>query len=252
MKRVLLVGAVVLATCGVEARAGFIDFESGFSDQQSINSPIDTGDNVVTISTTGGNPSGLSYIAGVGLPRTAFTTGSNNSIADDTAVDGRAGSFFLTDENTPGSNNYASNYVFNFVDGITELSLDIFDFRVDGGAQGTDENPINSATATLTLFADEAMTQIVGMTSFTATMENRPVDGNWENMLAIADGTAVKAVLDLGGLDRGVGVDNISFLTSSGGPTPPVPEPSSFVLLGLGAVGLIGYRRFKGKKQATA
>ncbi len=247
MRFSLMLSAVVLVVCGAEARAGFIDFESGYVDQQSVNGAIDTGDNLVTISTTGvnGNPSGLSYIAGVGLPRTAFTTGTNPAIADDEAVDGRAGSFFLTDENVVDSNIYASDYVFSFADGITELSLDIFDFRVDGGAQ----NVSDSATAILTLFADEAMTQIVGMTSFTATLENQPIDGNWENLFVLADGTAVKAMLEFGGVDRGVGVDNFSFLTQPP-PINPVPEPSSFVLLGIGAVGLLGFRRMKQRQTA--
>ena len=180
------------------------------------------------------------------MPRTAFSTGSNANIADDEAVDGRAGNFFLTDENTVDTNVYASDYVFSFADGISELSLDIFDFRVDGGAQDVG----SSATAILTLYADEARAQIVGMTSFTATLENQPIDGNWENLFVLADGTAVKAMLEFGGVDRGVGVDNISFVTAPP-PITPVPEPSSFVLLGIGTVGLLGFRRMKKQRSAA-
>ena len=247
MKTSLMLSAVVLVACSLEANAGFIDFESGYSDLQSVPGVIDTGDNLVSISTTGatGNPTGLSYIAAVGEPRSGFTTGTNPNITNDEAVDGRAGSFFLTDENTPGANVYASDYIFSFADGITELSMDIFDFRVDGGAQDVG----STATAMLTLFSDEAMTNIIGMTSFTADLQNQPIDGNWENLLVIADGVAVRAVLDFGGLDRGVGVDNINFTTQPP-PVNPVPEPSSFVLLGIGAIGLLGFRR-RQQRRAT-
>ncbi|QDU44357.1 PEP-CTERM motif protein [Symmachiella dynata] len=247
MKKCLMLSAAVLVACSLEAQAGFIDFESGYADLQSVNGAIDTGDNLVSISTTGatGNPTGLSYIAAVGEPRSAFTTGTNPGVMNDQAVDNRAGEFFLTDENTPGSNVYASDYIFSFADGITDLSLDIFDFRVDGGAQDVG----STATAMLTLFSDDAMTNIVGMTSFTADLQNQPIDGNWENLLVVANGVAVKAVLDFGGLDRGVGVDNINFTTQPP-PVNPVPEPSSFVLMGLGAIGLIGFRRRQQRRAA--
>jgi len=245
MKTSLMLSAVVLVACSLEAQAGFIDFESGYSDLQPINSAIDTGDNLVTISTTGNTNSAISFIAKVGTPpRTGFTTGSNPLVTDDEAVDGRAGGFFLTDDTVGDVAVNSADYVFNFADGITDLSLDIFDFRVDGGAQVND-----SATATLTLFSDEAMTNMIGMTSFTADLQNQPIDGNWENLLVIADGVAVKAVLDLGGLDRGVGVDNIQFTTEPP-PVNPVPEPSSFVLMGLGAIGLLGFRRRQQRRAA--
>jgi hypothetical protein len=246
MKTSLMLSAVVLVACSLEARAGFIDFESGYSDLDTISGAIDTGDNLVTISTTGNTDSGFAYIANVGTPfRTGFTTGGNAAVADDEAVDGRAGGFFLTDDTIGDIAINSADYVFNFADGITELSLDILDFRLDGGAQVND-----SATATLTLFSDEAMMNAIGSTSFTALSgDDQPIDGNWENLLVIAQGVAVKAVLDLGGLDRGVGVDNISFTTQPP-PVNPVPEPSSFVLLGIGAVGLLGFRRRQQRRAA--
>ncbi|TWU08974.1 PEP-CTERM motif protein [Symmachiella macrocystis] len=246
MKTSLMLSAALLLACSLDAQAGFIDFESGYSDLEIINSAIDTGDNLVTISTTGNTNSAFSYIAEVGTPpRTGFTTGGNAAVSDDEAVDGRAGGFFLTDDTVGDVAINSADYVFSFADGITDLSMDIFDFRVDGGAQ----NVGSTATAMLTLFSDEAMTNIVGMTSFTADLQNQPIDGNWENLLVIADGVAVKAVLDLGGVDRGVGVDNISFTTEPP-PVNPVPEPSSFVLMGLGAIGLIGFRRRQQRRAA--
>jgi len=239
MKTSLMLSAALLIACSLEAQAGFIDFESGYSDLQSVPGVIDTGDNLVSISTIGNTNSGIAYIAEVGAPlRTGFTTGTNAAIDDDEAVDGRAGGFFLTDDVVGDLAINSADYVFSFADGITDLSLDIFDFRVDGGAQ----NAGSTATAVLTLFSDDAMTNIVGMTSFTADLLNQPIDGNWENLVVNANGVAVKAVLDLGGVDRGVGVDNISFTTQPP-PVNPVPEPSSFVLMGLGAIGLIGFRR---------
>jgi len=249
MKKIMTIGAVVFAVWGTETQAGFIDFESGYVDMQVVDTPIDTGDNLVSISLFGpaANPSGLPYIAGTGLPRTAFTTSFNPDLTSDEAPDARGGLFFLTDENVENTGVYASNYVFEFAEGINVLSLDLFDFRVDGGAQGNPTMPIDSATATLTLFADEAMTQIVGMTSFTTMLDDQPVDGGWTNILVTASDSAVKAVLNLGNLDRGVGVDNISFLTEPP-PINPVPEPSSMLLLGIGAAGLFGYRCHQRKR----
>lgn len=245
MKTRLVLSALVLVACGLEAQAGFIDFESGATDLAPVVNPIDTGDNLVTITLQNGNSA---YYAGVGEPRTAFTTGANPAIANDEAVDGRAGTFFMTDENTPGTNVLASNYIMSFDTAITALSLDIFDFRVDGGAQDVG----SSATATLTLYADDAMTQLVGQYSYTATLENQPIDGNWETLSVILGqgDTAVKALLDFGGVDRGVGVDNIDFITSDTPVNPVVPEPSSFVLMGIGAVGLIGFHRRRRKQAA--
>ena len=235
--------AAVLAVCGAETRAGFIDFESGYVDMQPVDSPIDTGDNVVTITTFGpaANPSGLPYVAATGLPRTAFTTLFNPSVTNDEAIQNRAGSFFMTDENVIDTGIYASNYLFDFAKGITELSLDIFDFRVDGGAQGTPQAPLDSATATLSLFADKAMTQLVGTTSYTATLADQPADGDWTNLFVVTDTAAVIALLSLGDRDRGVGVDNIAFLTEPP-PINPVPEPSSLLLLVIGAAVLFGFR----------
>lgn len=40
-------------------------------------------------------------------------------------------------------------------------------------------------------------------------------------------------------------VDNVGIIPSSGGPTPSVPEPSSLLLLGSGALGLAGFFRRK-------
>ncbi|TWU13121.1 hypothetical protein CA54_19470 [Symmachiella macrocystis] len=237
MIRILMLVTVVLAVCGVDARAGFIDFDSGYVDLQMIDSPIDTGDNLVTMTTYGpaANPSGLPYIAAVGLPRSAFTTSFNPDLTNDDVINGRGGSFFMTDEHVTDTGIYASNYLFEFANGITELSLDIFDFRIDGGAQGTSNAPLDSATATLTLFADQAMTNIVGMSSLTVNMQSQPIDGNWEFLQVFAAGFAVKAVLELGDLDRGVGVDNIGFVTQPP-PANPVPEPSAIVLLGIGGI----------------
>ena len=190
------------------AQAGFIDFETGFVDQQALG-PVNTGDNIVTFSVS--SLIGDAYIAEVGLPTTAFTLAD---LPEDLKVSGK---FFLTDEfNGPF---FARDYFMSFANPIDNLSFNLYDFRGDGGA------PVGSV-ATLTLY--DALDNVVGVDTFTS-VAGMP-DGAISFLSAIASSPAVRAALTFSAQDVGTGIDNISFQS--------VPEPSTIALLGMGVCGL--------------
>lgn len=238
MKTRAIICALALVMCQLEAKAGFIDFETGYVTLDPVSS-INTGDNTVGVQ-LGNGIGGPAYIADILGDRTSFTS----NIGPDNVVGGNPGQFFLNDENVVDIGTRAANYLFDFDLPILNLSLDVYDFRGDGGGSVGD-------TATLTLFSDAAMANAIGSASFVIPAL-QPVDGNVFTLsVNNPNGFAVAALLDLGGLDRGVGVDNISFETLEEGPGPnPVPEPSTLVLFGMGSLGLLGfgYRRKKAAK----
>ncbi|MBP0022349.1 MAG: hypothetical protein J7647_32930, partial [Cyanobacteria bacterium SBLK] len=139
------------------ARAGTvkttIDFESGFSDRQPV-SIVSTGGTQVTFSvgpgTAGGSSSG--QIAEIGAPSTGFALRDGQG----TAIEPLIGNFFFTDTTST-----AHNYFMEFDRLVSSLSIDILDFRVDGGGAVGD-------TVTLNVFSDLFSTNI-GSSTFTIT-----------------------------------------------------------------------------------
>jgi hypothetical protein len=210
MQRTLgwLFALVVLLGAAGAAQAGFIDFESGFVDQQALGA-VNTGDNVVTFS-VGSLGGGDAYVAVVGRPTTAF-------VPFDTPEDtGKSGEFFLTDEIDGPT--IALDYFMAFANPISSLFLHLYDFRGDGGA------PVGS-TVTLTLY--DAANAVVGTDSFTS-VAGMP-EGAIVGLSAAAGSPAVWAALTFSEGDVGTGIDNLRFET--------VPEPSTVLLLGVGLAG---------------
>jgi hypothetical protein len=210
-----VVVGMVLAASPAQAGMTTIDFE-GLGDVTPINSIAVPG-NVVTFSIV--HPTGAvtpAYTAQVGGPVTAF-------VANDAPAGMQSGTF-LTDE--AAGPNLTGEYRMEFAKPVSSLSLDLYDYRVDGGPSVGDQ-------AILTVYSDLFGTAI-GTAVFTIPAVN-PVDGNIEH-LAIALGSfdIISASLTFTGADVGTGIDNVSFAT--------VPAPGA-CLLGAIGTGMVGWFR---------
>lgn len=212
-----------LGTMGA-AQAGSItttiDFESGFSELQPVDTIL-TGGNQVTFSVGSGTTGGISpgFIAEVGAPVTGFWPNDGGG----TAIEADIGSFFLTDRG-------ALNYFIEFDKTVSSLGVDILDFRGDGGTRDGD--------VTLTAFSDLFSTAI-GSTTFTI-VPGLP-NPNLESLFVDVPGNLIQsASIVYSGRDIGTGIDNITFETE-------VPEPSS--VMGLLALATLGAGSTMRRKQ---
>jgi hypothetical protein len=194
------------------SRADLIDFETGFSRLDPV-STVATATNAVTISTQGGE-NAAPFIAQVGTtPKNAFERVVDGVILGDTPAGGNPGSFFVTD----GAGNVA-NYLFDLEFPVTEFSVDVYDYAGDGGAAPTD-------FAVLTAYSDLGKLNVVDTDAYVVP-KPRPLDGLAVN-LSVSAASIAMVTLEFSTFDRGVGIDNIQFVT--------VPEPAS---LGLAVMAL--------------
>jgi len=209
-----------LALAGSPAHAGttIIDFES-FGDVVPVTSVVVPG-NVVTFSIV--DPAGNvtpAYTAKVVGSQTAF-------VPNDTPVGMQTGTF-LTDERQGPS--LMGDYYIRFANPVSSLSLDLYDYRVDGG-------PAIGDTATLIVYSDLWATGI-GSDVFTIPNPN-PVDGNIEHLsVALGSFSILSASLTFNGPDVGTGIDNVTFSS--------IPAPGALLLgsIGIGLVGRLRRRR---------
>lgn len=220
-----IAGAVALSVIGaVEVSAALVDgagrvtldFESGFVDRQEVGTVAVSGVDV-TVGTL--SPSGAAYIAEVGGPTTSFAPG-------DRPAGGVGGSFFVSDEADNLSDRF--DFFVDFSQAVSDVTMDAYDFRADGGAR---------SGQTVTLNAYDAMNQLIGSDVYTIT--GREPDGNVVAFGVEADGIR-RVELVHSGSDVGTGIDNIGFAIA----VAAAPEPAEWALLGLGALTLfVAHRR---------
>jgi len=212
----------VLAALALTSHAELIDFESGFVDQQQVVNPIALSyGNTLTF---GVGTSSLSqtdaYIAKAGGNTTAYVPN------DQIPVAASGGEYFLTDEFDGPS--LALNYYMEFLNPVRDLSLDLYDSRMDGGAQNS-----NDPYVTVSVFSDTDYTDLI------SAVQLAPPDTRTDpNLLSFYFNGIVgiqSASVVFGHTDVGTGIDNIRFTT--------VPEPTSISLLLFGLAGLYCFKR---------
>ena len=203
---------VVASCCWGVLGAEIIDFESGFQRLYPITS-VKTAHNTVTFATA--IDSSL-IVANVGIPKDGFEVVVPGGWIYDIPTGGNPGSFFASH-----GPERPANYLFDLEWPISEFSLDLYDYRGDGGARPTD-------FATLRAFADRQRTVEVDTDQYIVPVPH-PTDG-----LVVSLGVAAPSIgaltLEFSTPDRGTGIDNIRFVT--------IPEPGTLVLLVLGMLAL--------------
>jgi sugar lactone lactonase YvrE len=178
-----------------------VDFES-FGDGDAVDTVI-TQTNAVTFTVGPGNsPSGPGFVAGVGLPTTAFEP-------DDLPTGPTSGDFFLTDE--PDGPGVGLNYFISFEKPVPNLSLDVYDLSV-----GT--------AATLTVFSDDSFTTSVGSSTF---LQPGPTLADFNIAVTNPTSPIGSAVLSFDAFDQGTGIDNVCFSI----PSVPAASPLELGIL---------------------
>ena len=206
--------ALVIASLGAGiSDADIIDFETGFQRLDPVTS-VTTASNTMNLATTAGTDL---FVANVDIPKDAFEVVTPDGLIYDIPTGGMPGEFFAT----YGPPNPA-DILFDFLSPVTNFSIDIYDFRGDGGARPTD-------FVTLAAFSDVGRTNLVDSDRFVVP-NPRPVDGNVVRLSVSAPSIAALSILS-STADRGAGIDNIEFVT--------VPEASTSVLLCLGMLGML-------------
>ena len=221
MWRKLVLACLAQAFCST-AYAGVIDFESGFANGQSVGSLV-SGD--LSLSASCGASflgSQACVVAEQGTLPTAFVSPIRHNRGFD---ESRTGNASLTDAEGTGASN---NFFFISDIGLNWFSIDLLDYRMDGGAKLGDVVSIN------------AFDHFGGalLASFAFEIADGWEDGNIisASLASIEKFKFIEVVHS--GKDVGTAVDNISF----GADASSVSEPSTIALI-LGGIAFAIRRR---------
>ena len=179
----------------------------------------------VTVSFSTESPSGevsTPFIAKIGEPRVAFQSalGGDTPVNPSGSVYMAAGTYSLTD-----GLRQTHDYIINFSAPVANLSLDLFDYRGDGG-------PANLGVDNVELQVFNTAGAQIGSDTFVLP-DPRPIDGNVVNLGVSTEGIS-SARLHFNGIEGGTAIDNIRFV---------VPEPAGLGLATIGLIGLLGRSR---------
>jgi hypothetical protein len=220
LTKLFLALALVMSVGGLTA--GIIDFD-GATDSAVFASDTDQG---VTVNFyTDANslvcpcvPSGAAYGAAPGAPETAFVPDDMRFGTD---------SNFLTDE--AAGPVALLDYFMNFSVGVPNLTLDVLDYRGDGGAGLGD-------FVTLQVFssADWDPLNLIGSASGAPIVGGLP-DGLVTTLSVLPGGSILSARVTFSTADIGTGIDNVSWTA--------IPEPGTVVLFGSGLLALAAFVR---------
>jgi hypothetical protein len=161
---------------------------------------------------------------------TAFIPGDSRD-----PISGGADNGFLTDE--PTGPVAALDYFFSFSVGIPDLSLQVLDFRGDGGAPAP-------ASATLETYSGTDWTGALGIATF--NLAALQADGFVFSLTDLGGGTPIRtARVTFSTPDIGTGIDNLSWTTGT-----EIPEPGTVILFGTGLLALGAIVRKRRTSQA--
>lgn len=226
LTRLFLALALVMSVGGLTA--GIINFDDAAGGSPgSAYGPAVSSDGVTVTFFAGTSPAALGAAYGA-VPNSsdgATTAFDNNASGGDQRdpVSGGADSGFLTDEATgPG---VALDYYFTFSMGIPNLSLQVLDYRGDGGAPAP-------AIATLETYATNNWTGAPIGIAFTGPAVQE-ADG-WVFSLTDAGGgpAILSARVTFSKPDIGTGIDNLQW------DDVVIPEPGTVILFGTGLLAL--------------
>lgn len=213
---ILLTGMMGFTIQSAHAVPSTIDFEGLCS--AVIGAPIVTADNSVTLkvgTTLVGATDGFAVTVG-GTQEAFLSTPVDTPHNADGTVYVEGGKCFYSDD-VQGFN-AGFNYYLSFANPVTTLSLDLYDYSDDGNfdiefpVDCKGNAPCDGDVATLTVYDDLAQTSIVGTGTYTVDAANW-FDGQVANLSVAPGASFVSASITFSNIDRGTGIDNITFDT---------------------------------------
>ncbi len=219
--------ALVMSVGGLTA--GMIDFNDATSGANY--GPVVSSDGVTVSFFVGSNAlvcpcGGLSSAVGAEPDSAdATTTAFQNPVDGGDTIAGGGGSGFLTDE--AAGPVAALDYFFLFSVGIPDLSLEVLDYRGDGGV-------VPPATVTLETYssADWNPANLQGSAPFLLAAQGP--DGLVISLNDVGGGLPIRSArVTFSQTDIGTGIDNLSWTDVS-----QIPEPGTVILFGTGLLAL--------------